>query len=141
LNIWDVSGSELEDKVLPKYLYKSVDAFVLTFSLDNIYTLNSLKNWVKLTEKKNLILLKNKSDIKKISNETISKFKQEVLKNDITFENEYEANFKNFPSIRRLFYSIFEKLSEKNLIGLHSNSFMINNISMLSGSGHKKNCC
>ena len=112
MNIWDVSGSELEDKVLPKYLLKSVDAFVLTFSLDNVFSLNSLKNWIKLTEKKNLILVKNKSDKKTLNNEAISFFKNDVLKNEIVFESEFEVNYKNFTAIRKLFYSLFEKFSE-----------------------------
>ena len=124
---------------MPKYLYKSVDAFILTFSLDNAYTLNSLKNWLKFTEKKNLILLKNKSDIRKINHETISKFKEEVLKNEIQFENEFETNFKNFSLIRRIFYYLYEKFSEKTL--LQKNSFMLSDRLSSLRDGKSKSCC
>ena len=140
MNIWDVSGSELEDKVLPKYLLKSVDAFVLTFSLDNVFSLNSLKNWIKLTEKKNLILVKNKSDKKTLNNEAISFFKNDVLKNEIVFESEFEVNYKNFTAIRKLFYSLFEKFSEKKLI--QTGSFALNDsLVKLQGNLKNKNCC
>ena len=139
LNIWDVSGSELEDKVLPKYLFKSVDAFVLTFSLDNVYSLNSLKSWIKLTEKKNLILLKNKSDIKKLNNETVSIFKNEVLKNEVVFEKEFELNIKNFPVIRKLFYSLYEKFSDKVLI--QKGSFGLKDTLLKIRDGKTKTCC
>lgn len=139
LNIWDVSGSELDDKVLPKYLFKSVDAFVMTFGLDDVNTLKSLKNWVKLTEKKNLILLKNKSDIKKINSELLSKYKQEILTTDFSFENEFEANFKNFPAIRKVFYYLYEKFSEKTLI--QKNSFMLADRLSDIRNGKSKSCC
>jgi GTPase SAR1 family protein len=111
LNIWDVSGNEMDDKVLPRYLYRNVDLYVLVFSLDNIHSLNNLKHWVKLTENKNLILVKNKTDLKRISEDTIRKFREEVLKNEVFFEKEFHTNYRDYSSLKRLFNYFYEKFS------------------------------
>ena len=129
LNIWDVSGEELEDRVLPRYLFKSVDLFVFVFALDNIYSLNNLKNWFKLCDKQNSILIKTKSDIKRISTENLESFKNDIVKNDIVFLHEFETNYKNPSSIKAVFESIFE-----NLFGtkIRSGSFVLHSQSKLS---------
>lgn len=105
----------MEDKVLPRYLYKNVDLYVLVFSLENIHSLNNLKHWVKLTENKNLILVKNKSDLKRISDDTIRKFRDEVLKNEVFFEKEFHTNYRDYNSLKRLFNYFYEKFSGKSL--------------------------
>ena len=117
LNIWDISGNEIEDRVLPKYLFKSVDLFVLVISLDDVRSLNSLKYWIKHTDNKTFVLVKNKSDLRKISEDTIKKYKEEVLKNDIlNLEKEFVTCSKDFFSLKKLFYFILEKFSNKILL-------------------------
>ena len=86
-----------------------------------------------------LPLLKKPYEWPKINNETISKFKNEVLKTDIFFENEFEVNFKNFLSIRRLFFSLYEKFSEKVLI--HKGSFNLNDTFAKIRNVKNKSCC
>ena len=114
LNIWDISGNEIEDRVLPKYLFKSVDLFVLVISLDDVRSLNSLKYWIKHTDNKTFVLVKNKSDLRKISEDTIKKYQEEVLKNDIlNLEKEFVTCSKDFFSLKKLFYFILEKFSNK----------------------------
>ena len=104
LNIWDISGNEIEDRVLPKYLFKSVDLFVLVISLDDVRSLNSLKYWIKHTDNKTFVLVKNKSDLRKISEDTIKKYQEEVLKNDIlNLEKEFVTCSKDFFSLKKLF--------------------------------------
>jgi len=114
INIWDVSGNELENKVLPKYLFKSVDLYVLVFSLDNVHSLNNLKHWIKIIDKKSCVLVKNKSDLRKISDELIKKFQAEII-NEICLESEFETYHKSFIMARKLFYFFFEKFSGKSL--------------------------
>ena len=117
LNIWDISGNEIEDRVLPKYLFKSVDLFVLVISLDDVRSLNSLKYWIKHTDNKTFVLVKNKSDLRKISEDTIKKYQEEVLKNDILIlEKEFVTCSKDFFSLKKLFYFILEKFSNKILL-------------------------
>ena len=117
LNIWDISGNEIEDRVLPKYLFKSVDLFVLVISLDDVRSLNSLKYWIKHTDNKTFVLVKNKSDLRKISEDTIKKYQEEVLKNDIlNLEKEFVTCSKDFFSLKKLFYFILEKFSNKILL-------------------------
>ena len=117
LNIWDISGNEIEDRVLPKYLFKSVDLFVLVISLDDVRSLNSLKYWIKHTDNKTFVLVKNKSDLRKISEDTIKKYKEEVLKNDIlNLEKEFVTCSKDFFSLKKPFYFILEKFSNKILL-------------------------
>ena len=137
IQMWDTAGQELYRSITYNY-YRDANWAFIVFDVTNIYSFNSLNNWINDIKKMNLLdcniaIVANKIDLinREVSTQIAKQFSNQ---NNIHY---FEISAKTGQNIKEMFLGcIYFSLNN-----LNNNVTTIKNENLSSFKNNNKNCC